>query len=227
LTTRRAADLLALHRTRHPSAIDAGRILNPVFLGSPPSPPTTTRERLLRTAAELFLRDGFTPVGLDRIIAAVGVTKTTFYKHFPSKDDLIIAVLAHQHEFEMGNLASEVERRAPNDPRGQVLAMFDVFDEWFNESDFRGCMFLNAATEFPMRTDPIHVAALAHGAGLGEFIATRLTTAGCAAPVADVLGAQIVLLISGAVVTRHTAGNPDAAKLARPIVEALLDLSLR
>lgn len=188
----------------------------------PETAPTSTRDRLLLAAAELFLRHGFGPVGLDRIIDAVGVTKTTFYKHFPSKDDLIIAVLAHQHEMEMQALIDDVLDRAGSDPRGQALAMFDVFDEWFDEQAFRGCMFLNAATEFPAPTDPIHVAAMAHGQGLQRFVEEKALAAGCSPAAATTLSHQVVMLISGAVLSRQTAKMLNAARLAKPMVEALL-----
>ena len=192
----------------------------------PATPSTSSRDRLLLAAAELFLAHGFGPVGLDRIIEAVGVTKTTFYKHFPSKDDLIIAVLARQHEIEMRSLVEDVERRAAGDPRGQILAMFDVFDEWFGEDTFRGCMFLNAATEFPGPTDPIHRAAIAHGEGLQEFVQERAIAAGVEPGAAATLAMQIVMLVSGAVISRQTAHVLHAARLAKPMAEALLDQAM-
>lgn len=193
----------------------------------PQTAPTSSRDRLLLAAAELFLRHGFGPVGLDRIIDAVGVTKTTFYKHFPSKDDLIIAVLAHQHEIEMQALAEDVVMRAGADPAAQILAMFDVFHEWFSEEAFRGCMFLNAATEFPLPTDPIHLAAIAHGQGLQAFVQEKAIAAGLAPDAAATLAAQIVMLISGAVVSRQTARMVNAAKLAQPMVDVLLRRALQ
>jgi AcrR family transcriptional regulator len=188
--------------------------------------PASSRERLLHAAVELFLRDGFGPVGLDRIIDAVGVTKTTFYKHFESKDDLILRALAYQHEVEMRGLTEDVAARAGDDPRRQILAMFDVFDEWFAAPNFRGCIFLSAVTEFPLRTDPIHIAAAAHGAGLQRFVAERAIAAGAAAPAADTLADQVLLVISGAVLSRQTAGLVEAARLARPMVEMLVERAL-
>lgn len=192
----------------------------------PHTSPASSRERLLHAAAELFLRDGFGPVGLDRIIGAVGVTKTTFYNHFESKDALILAVLGHRHEVEMKELEDQAQAKAGDDPRGQILAIFDVLDAWFAAPDFHGCIFLNAATEFPQRTDPIHEAALVHGAGLKRFVMDRALLAGASRTDAQSVADQVLLLINGAVVSRKTAGNRSAATLARPMAELLLDRAL-
>ena len=77
-------------------------------------------------------------MGLDQVISAVGVTKTTFYKHFESKDALILAVLEYQHDLEYRQLVEDINERAGQDPRRKILAIFDVFDDWFGEPDFRG-----------------------------------------------------------------------------------------
>ena len=122
----------------------------------------TGRERFIQIAAELFLTDGFGPVGLDQVIDAAGVTKTTFYKHFESKDDLILAVIEAKHIEEMESMAEYLRLNART-PREQILAFFDAIDLWLADNDFRGCIFLNAATEFPHESDPIHKAAIHHG----------------------------------------------------------------
>ena len=106
------------------------------------------------------------------------MTKTTFYNHFESKDDLILAVLAHQHEMEMAALVADIAQRGGDDPRAQILAIFETFDAWFAGTDFRGCMFLNAATEFPQHTDPIHQAAITHGAALSRLVHEKCIAAG-------------------------------------------------
>src|SRR3954466_12895346 len=88
-----------------------------------PSPPTTGRERLVAAAIELFYRNGFNAVGVDQVIAAAGVTKTTFYKHFESKDDLMVAAVQRRDEWESqawGRAAREV---AGDDPAAQLLAL--------------------------------------------------------------------------------------------------------
>ncbi len=182
----------------------------------------STRERLIESAGELFARRGFNPVGLDQIIDDVGVTKTTLYKYFASKDELIIAVLGDQHTRQMNELLADLDRRAGADPRSQVLAIFDVFHDWFATPEFRGCFFLNAATEFPMETDPIHIAAVAHGKALEEFIHDRCVALGARAEEAWSIASQICVLLTGAIVTRQTAKRQDAALIAKRTAEVLL-----
>src|SRR5690242_11013680 len=124
-----------------------------------PDPPRTGRQRLVASAIELFYRHGFGAIGIDRVIAAAGVTKTTFYNHFDSKDDLMVAAVQRRDEWESQAWHRAVQKLAGgDDPRKQLLAMLDVMDLWFNDPDFRGCMFLNTAIEFPNPHDPVHQA---------------------------------------------------------------------
>src|SRR5947208_17115677 len=95
------------------------------LLGQPPAP-RTGRERLVAAAVELFYRHGFAAVGIDRVIAAAGVTKTTFYKHFAGKDDLMVAAVRRRDEWESGAWDRAARQRAGDDPAGQLLAMLDV-----------------------------------------------------------------------------------------------------
>src|SRR5205814_7411890 len=127
-----------------------------------PDPPKTGRERLVAAAVELFYRHGFGAVGIDRVIETAGVTKTTFYKHFESKDDLMVAAVQRRDQWESQAWDRAVRKLAGDDPAKQLLAMFDVMDLWFNDPDFRGCMFSNAAAEFPNPHDPVHQAAAVH-----------------------------------------------------------------
>src|SRR5262245_24259376 len=119
-------------------------------------PPRDTRERILYTALDHFYAFGFHEVGLDRILDAVGVTKATFYNHFASRDELILAALDARGTWEAEARERGMRARAGYDPRGLLLAFFDVMDEWFNHPTYNGCMFVLACAEFPVRTDPIH-----------------------------------------------------------------------
>src|SRR3954449_3560081 len=101
-----------------------------------PDPPKTGRERLVAAAIELFYRNGFGAIGIDRIIAEAGVTKTTFYKHFEGKDDLMVAAVERRDEWESQAWARAVREIAGDDPAKMPLAMFDVLDVWFNDPEF-------------------------------------------------------------------------------------------
>src|SRR6187455_3379966 len=124
--------------------------------------PKGTRERLLHAALELFYAHGFHAIGIDRIIDTVGVTKTTFYKHFESRDELILEAVTLRNEWESAAFEKCVREKAGHDPRAMLLAMFDVLDDWFTGPSYEGCIFISACAEFPSRTHPVHRAAASH-----------------------------------------------------------------
>jgi len=185
-----------------------------------PEPPKTGRGRLVHAAIELFYRHGFQAVGIDQIIAAAGVTKTTFYKHFESKDDLLVAAIRQRDEWEMQAWVKAVEKLAGDDPRGQLLAFFDVLDIWFNAPDFRGCQFINAASEFPNPNDPVHAVAAEHKRKNRDFFRDLAARAGSADP--ESFADRYTALVEGTLVLRHVHGRDDAAKVIRPAVESLV-----
>lgn len=114
-------------------------------LDAPPAqrPP---RERILLVAHDLFYGEGIRATGIDRIIEKSKVAKVTFYRQFPSKDDLVRAYLAYRHERWMSWLRSSLERHRARgvSPMNTLLA---TFEEWFGCDDFRGCAFLNSTAE--------------------------------------------------------------------------------
>jgi AcrR family transcriptional regulator len=106
------------------------------------------RERILATAYELFTRRGIRGVGVDKIIASSGVAKASFYRHFASKDDLVLAVLARREQDWTKGLVETGARLRSTTPQGRLLAIFDVFDEWFtSREDFEACSFINVLLE--------------------------------------------------------------------------------
>lgn len=189
------------------------------LLGVPP-PPTNGRERIVYKAIDLFYRHGFHAVGLDRIIAETGVTKTTFYKHFESKDDLVVEAITKRHEWEMGAWNRAIQARAGDDPRRQIIALFDVFDEWFNAPDYGGCIFLNAAAEFADPREPAHQAAALHKRENRD--AWRDVARRAGATDAETFADRYTALIEGTLIMRHVHGRNDAARLMRPMVESLV-----
>ena len=113
----------------------------------------------MTAAYELFARNGVQAVGIDAIIERSGVARQTLYRHFGSKQDLVLAFLARREEvWTYGWLAAEVKRRE-QDPRRRLLAIFDVFDEWFRAPEFEGCSFINIMLEHPFADHPLHRAA--------------------------------------------------------------------
>src|SRR5262245_1433281 len=129
-------------------------------MGSPGyAMPTGTRERLTQAAVRRFYRDGFRNVGLDQVLADVGISKTAFYKHFECKDDLGLAALEMQSLWLQETFREMVIERGGPDAVSQLRAVFDVVDRITANDEFQGCLFVNVAMEFPLPHDPIHIAA--------------------------------------------------------------------
>lgn len=185
-----------------------------------PEPPKTGRARLVHAAIELFYSHGFQAVGVDQIIAAAGITKTTFYKHFESKDELVVAAIRQRDEWEMQAWMAAVTKMAGQDPRKQLLAFFDVLDIWFNAPDFRGCQFINAAAEFPNPHDPVHAVAAEHKRKTRDCFRDLAAAAGAAEP--EEFADRYTALVEGTLVLRQVHGRDDAAKVIKPAVAALL-----
>ena len=178
------------------------------------------RDHLVDTALELFIRDGFHATGIDKILAESGVAKMTLYKHFKSKDELILSALRRRDEHFRNWFMRAVESRA-QEPRQRLLAIFDALDEWIGGRDFNGCMFINASAEFARADDPIHVAAAEHLRLVLAYVRELATAAG--ARDAEALARELMLLAEGAIVMAHVAGQADAAKNARRAARTLVD----
>lgn len=187
-----------------------------------PDVPTSGRGRLIAAAIELFYRHGFGAVGVDQVIAKAGVTKTTFYKHFESKDDLMLAAVQQRDEWESRAWERAIGVMAGDDPAKRLLAMLDVMDVWFNDPDFRGCLFLNATVEVPNRHDPVHQAAAAYKRRARDQWRDLARKAGTDAAGAETFADCYTALIEGALVLRQTHGRNDAARAVRPAVEQLI-----
>jgi AcrR family transcriptional regulator len=185
-----------------------------------PETATSGRERLVDKAIDLFYSNGFNAVGIDQIIDAAGVTKTTFYKHFESKDDLMVAAVRKRDEWEMQAWNNAIRKVAGDDPKAQLLALFDVLDEWFNAPDFKGCIFINTAAEFPNPHDPVHQAAAAHKVRNRDAWRDLAKAAGAADH--EAFADLYATLVEGTLVMRQVHGRNDAARVSRKLAEALI-----
>ena len=180
---------------------------------------SSRRDHLVDTALALFCRDGFHATGIDRILAESGVAKMTLYKHFKSKDELILAALRRRDELWRNWFMRAVEGRT-KEPRARLLAVFDVLDEWIAGKDFSGCVFINASAEFADHDDPIHCAAAENKRLVRGYLRDAAAAAGAGDP--DALATEIALLVEGAIVLAHVAGQTDAAGRARKAAETLV-----
>jgi len=184
--------------------------------------PAVGRDRLVATAVELCYRHGFNAVGVDQILAQAGVTKTTFYKHYESKDELIVAAIQMRDQWETQAWMRAVEKLAGDDPAEKLLAVFDVLDTWFNDPSFGGCIFLNAAAEYPNPNDPVHRAAAEHKRKFRVWVREMAELAG--ATDTDAFADTYTMLFEGALVIRQVSGRDDAAIIARQNVERLISV---
>jgi AcrR family transcriptional regulator len=180
---------------------------------------TDARERILDTAYELFSRNGIRAVGVDRVIAESGVAKMTLYRHFRSKDDLVVEFLRLREErWTRLWLQEEVELRA-SDPAGRLLAIFDVFDPWFRRADFEGCSFINVLLEITDASSPVRQATVHHLATIRSFLQDLARAAGVADP--DDFARRWHILMKGSIVAA-AEGDHDAARRAQAIGRLVL-----
>ncbi|WP_044875043.1 TetR family transcriptional regulator [Pseudomonas sp. LFM046] len=178
---------------------------------------SSKREHLVNTALGLFYREGFHATGIDRILAESGVAKMTLYKHFKSKDDLIIAALESR-------FAPAAERMAwaftHLPPRDAILRVFDGLHAWISDQEFCGCAFINAAAEFHDRDHPVHRIAASYKAGTQAYFRGALERLEAAEP--ERLARQLQYLMEGAISMAHIEGPSDQALEARDAADRLM-----
>jgi AcrR family transcriptional regulator len=183
-------------------------------------PMLSARERILDTAYDLFSRHGIRAVGVDRIIATSGVAKMSLYRHFRSKDTLVLAFLQEREKrWTLEWLHAEVTQRA-DDGAGRMLAIFDVFDEWFRKPDFEGCSFINVLLEFGDVDHPIRLATTAHLATIRGLVQEFAEDAGVADP--EAVARQWHILMKGSIVTAGE-GDREAARRGQALGRLLLE----
>jgi AcrR family transcriptional regulator len=178
------------------------------------------RERILSSAYELFCHHGLQAIGIDRIIAEASVAKTTLYRNFRSKEELVLSVLERRREvWTRGWLAHEVERRAPAGT-GRLLAIFDAFDDWFRRDDYESCLFMSCLLETHDATSPIGAASAAGLADVRSLVRTTAQEAG--ARDSDGVARQLQILMNGSIVAA-AKGDAEAAQRARDVASLLLE----
>lgn len=179
--------------------------------------PVSTREKLVDAATRRFYRDGFRNVGIDQILADVGISKTAFYKHFECKEDLMLAAL-ELHDVQMQDTFRDLAReRGGPTALGQLRALFDVVETIIEEDDFQGCIFVNVAMEFPLPHEPAHVAAAKSKQAIEEIVYELAVAAGADDP--RELARELCLIMEGVYVTRHVTGNKETIAIARKLAD--------
>jgi AcrR family transcriptional regulator len=188
-------------------------------LGSTRRPPNEARANILAAAERLFYREGIGAVGVDAVAEAAGVTKRTLYYHFASKEELITVYLEARDETTLNAL-----RAASNDaaaqPGDRILGVFDFVQRWAATSDYHGCPFNNAVAEQSMGPK-VTAIARRHKATVKSWFSQQAAEAGARDP--DGAGAQLLVLLDGALNGAAVSGSPEAAGVARAMAEKVLE----
>ncbi len=175
------------------------------------------RDLLVDTALQLFTQNGYRATGIDKILAKSGVAKMTMYKHFKSKDELIIAALRRRDELFSADMSARIERlvmQQKGDPRiKKLMAFFEALHEWISSDSFRGCNFINASIEFKREDDPIHVAASARKKLMIQQIQELLVELHL--PDTAYVARSIHMLVEGAIVMAVTLNDKNTAQQAK------------
>ena len=177
------------------------------------------RQRILDAASEMFYREGIRAVGIDAIIARSGVAKMSLYRNFRSKDALVTAWLEDRNGFFWQRWENAEASRA-GDPRGQLEAILDMIAATASHPKWRGCPFLNTATEFPEPDHPARAVILAHKHAVRERL--RALAAAARARDPDLLAQQLQLLIDGAYAIGQSLGPSGPAKTVASAGRALI-----
>lgn len=180
----------------------------------------TTRQRLIESAVRRFYRDGFRNVGIDQILADVGISKTAFYKHFESKEDLMLAALEDQNRWLQETFRALMRELGGPTALGQLHALLDVVEQLVESDSFQGCIFVNVAMEFPLPHEPAHVAAAQNKQEIENLVHSVAVEAGASDPRA--LAKELCLIMEGAYITRHVTGNKATVDVARRIAQLVI-----
>lgn len=182
---------------------------------TPHAPEPSARERILQTAHDLFYREGIRATGIDRIIERAEVTKVTFYRHFPSKNDLIAAYLDYRHERWMAWFTDALSR-LPRNAEFPLEPVVSALKEWFNAPDYRGCAFINGVVELDGVGPWVAEVSLRHKRDMMNAIANLLP----AGKQVSELSQAAAMAVDGAIMRMQMEKKPEAAL-------ALLELILR
>lgn len=173
--------------------------------------------RILAAAAGLFYADGIRAVSADRVIAAAGVSKVTFYRHFPSKDVLVVAYLTAVADAERTAVAA-ARAAHPDDPAAVLRGYADVLGTESCAPGFRGCPFINAAAEYADPGHPVRAVVAAHRRWLVGTAASLLADLGV--PDAGRAAEELAMLRDGAMVAGYVGGGDGARLVAESLHRA-------
>jgi AcrR family transcriptional regulator len=183
-------------------------------------PEAAARERILDTAYELFSRRGIRGVGIDEVVERADVAKATLYRHFPSKDELVIAFLQLREQRWTREWVEAEARRRGDTPEEQLLAIFDLFDGWFREDGFEGCSFINVLLEMNDLGHPLGKACVLHLENIRAIVGGLAEEAGIEDT--DGFARSWHILMKGSIVAAGE-GDVEAAQRAKAMARLLFE----
>ncbi|MCU1583400.1 MAG: TetR family transcriptional regulator [Microbacteriaceae bacterium] len=178
-----------------------------------------TRDRIVRASYALFSRRSTRDVAMDEVVAASGVAKATLYRHFPTKDALVLAFLERREEVWTLGIVEAGARARSEEPEGRLLAIFDVFEEWFQRDDYEACSFVNVLLEMGM-DHPLGRASSVRLANIRGMVSRFAREAGLRDP--DDFALSWHILMKGAIVQAAEGDRNAAARaklMAAPLIE--------
>ena len=184
------------------------------------APDSPARQRILDTAYELFSHRGIRAVGVEEVISRADVAKATLYRHFPSKDALVLAFLEQRENLWTRQLVEAGARERGTTAEERLLAIFDVFHDWFQQDDFEGCSFINVLLETADREHPVGKASAQYLENIRTIVRTLAEEADLRDPEAFALSWH--LLMKGAIV-QAAEGDRLAAQRAKTIARLVLE----
>lgn len=177
------------------------------------------RERIIESAYDLFARRGIRSVGIDEVIERAGVAKATLYRHFPSKDDLVLAFLERREQRWTREWVETEAKRRGSIPEEQLLAIFDAFDDWFRRDDFEACSFINVMLEMGPQ-HPAGSASVHHLENIRSIVRRLAEEAGLRDP--GPFAHSWHILMKGSIVAA-AEGDLEAAQRAKAMARLVLE----
>lgn len=181
-------------------------------------PDDSPRERIVASAYELFARRGIREVAVDDIVRDCGIAKATLYRHFRSKNQLALAFLERREQLWTQTAVEAEARRRGSTPVAHLLAIFDIFDEWFARDDFEACSFINVLVEMGSGSE-LGRASVGYLSNIRDVVQRLATDAGLTA--AGEFAKSWHILMKGSIISAME-GDRDAAKRARRMAEGLI-----
>lgn len=184
---------------------------------APAAPKSEPRERLLSTAGEIFYTSGIHTTGVERIIGAAGVTKATFYRHFPGKEDLVLAYLRAQD----AAIRHHLDSAAGQFESAELLRVVGTgIEQELCRPGFRGCAFINAAAEYPDPDSPVRQLVREHRAWFLQYMTDAFAKAGHRRP--ESAADHFALMRDGAMVQGYLSDPAAAGDVLKRGIEGVI-----